>query len=77
MADIRDLKSRGEKSPCGFDSRLGHFSFTSEKVVEGHFLQTNQTNYFPNGTGAPCLLTKIAASSESSRQLDVRIAAGM
>jgi hypothetical protein len=24
MADIRDLKSRGEKSPCGFDSRLGH-----------------------------------------------------
>ena len=34
MADIRDLKSRGEKSPCGFDSRLGHPSFTSE---EGFF----------------------------------------
>ena len=30
MADIRDLKSRGEKSPCGFDSRLGHPSFSSE-----------------------------------------------
>ncbi len=25
MADIRDLKSRGEKSPCGFDPRLGHY----------------------------------------------------
>ena len=25
MADIRDLKSRGEQSPCGFDSRLGHY----------------------------------------------------
>jgi hypothetical protein len=29
MADIRDLKSRGEQSPCGFDSRLGHSSGTS------------------------------------------------
>ena len=27
MADIRDLKSRGEQSPCGFDSRLGHLFF--------------------------------------------------
>jgi hypothetical protein len=31
MADIRDLKSRGEKSPCGFDSRLGHPLFSSEE----------------------------------------------
>ena len=33
MADIRDLKSRGEKSPCGFDPRLGHPLFTSEEGV--------------------------------------------
>ena len=25
LADARDLKSRGEKSPCGFDPRSGHF----------------------------------------------------
>ena len=24
LADARDLKSRGERSPCGFDPRLGH-----------------------------------------------------
>ena len=24
LADARDLKSRGELSPCGFKSRLGH-----------------------------------------------------
>ena len=24
LADARDLKSRGEKSPCGFDPRSGH-----------------------------------------------------
>ena len=33
MADIRDLKSRGEKSPCGFDSRLGHAFFTSDVAL--------------------------------------------
>ena len=25
LADARDLKSRGERSPCGFDPRLGHW----------------------------------------------------
>jgi ferredoxin len=28
MADTRDLKSLGEKSPCGFDPRPGHTFFS-------------------------------------------------
>jgi hypothetical protein len=33
MADIRDLKSRGEKSPCGFDSRLGHSTHRTGRLI--------------------------------------------
>ena len=35
MADIRDLKSRGGKLPCGFDSRLGHLISLSRRPFNG------------------------------------------
>ena len=35
LADARDLKSRGEESPCGFDPRLGH-SYPSLPMLNGY-----------------------------------------
>ena len=46
MADIRDLKSRGEKSPCGFDSRLGHpFSPTIQSLDDAIFADFKPEKY--------------------------------
>lgn len=66
MADAKDLKSFGEQSSCGFESRLGHQFYGC--VAEWSIASVLKTEVPENGTvgsnpTAPAILRKVGRAA--------------